>query len=141
MQIALFVLLFVISLFSISFYCTTNKSHDPKEVVIDETLGIFVSLMLSNILLNFINANQLFAKPIIFTWLGEIDCYFTSFSKTTIFYAILNFAFFRLFDITKPYPASFFDKKVKTSFGVIMDDIVAGIYSAIATTLCIVGLC
>ena len=38
------------------------------------------------------------------------------------------FILFRIFDITKPYPANYYDKKFKNSFGVIMDDVVAGLY-------------
>ena len=34
----------------------------------------------------------------------------------------------RYFDIKKPFPVSFFDKKFKNSFGVIIDDVVAGLY-------------
>jgi phosphatidylglycerophosphatase A len=36
---------------------------------------------------------------------------------------------FRLFDITKPWPASYFDLKVKGANGVLMDDIIAGLYA------------
>ena len=38
------------------------------------------------------------------------------------------FILFRYFDIKKPFPISFFDKKFKNSFGVIIDDVVAGLY-------------
>lgn len=40
---------------------------------------------------------------------------------------LLGFLLFRLFDITKPWPASYFDTKVKNGFGVTMDDVVAGL--------------
>ena len=38
------------------------------------------------------------------------------------------FILFRIFDITKPYPVSYYDKNFKNSFGVIMDDVCAGLY-------------
>ena len=38
------------------------------------------------------------------------------------------FILFRIFDIVKPYPISYYDKKFKNSFGVIMDDVCAGLY-------------
>ncbi len=38
-------------------------------------------------------------------------------------------ALFRVFDIFKIWPASFFDKKVKHGCGIILDDIIAGIYA------------
>jgi phosphatidylglycerophosphatase A len=43
------------------------------------------------------------------------------------------FALFRLFDITKPQPARWFDQSVKNGFGVMMDDVVAAFY----TLLCL----
>ena len=39
------------------------------------------------------------------------------------------FLLFRLFDITKPQPARFFDRQVKNGFGVMADDLVAAGYS------------
>ena len=49
--------------------------------------------------------------------------------------ALLLFAAFRLFDITKPWPASYFDKKVKNGFGVTMDDVAAGVYAGALVAL------
>ena len=43
------------------------------------------------------------------------------------FYFIM-FILFRIFDIAKPYPVSYYDKNFKNSFGVIMDDVCAGLY-------------
>ncbi|MGN0919981.1 MAG: phosphatidylglycerophosphatase A [Alphaproteobacteria bacterium] len=48
---------------------------------------------------------------------------------------IFGFLFFRLFDILKPWPASFFDRKVHTGFGVMMDDFAAAIYAMISLAL------
>ena len=44
------------------------------------------------------------------------------------FILFIFFILFRFFDIKKPFPINFFDKKIKNSFGVIFDDIIAGIY-------------
>ncbi len=41
----------------------------------------------------------------------------------------LAFLAFRLFDIVKPFPAGHFDRHVKNGFGVVADDLVAGIYA------------
>ena len=46
----------------------------------------------------------------------------------------IAFLLFRLFDITKPQPARFFDQKVKNGFGVMADDLVAAGYSILALT-------
>ena len=43
--------------------------------------------------------------------------------------ALAAFALFRLFDVLKPWPASFFDRKVKNGAGVVLDDVAAGLYS------------
>lgn len=43
---------------------------------------------------------------------------------------VLGFAAFRLFDILKPWPVSYFDRK-DGAFGVMMDDVAAGIYAAL----------
>ena len=41
---------------------------------------------------------------------------------------LIMLVMFRIFDITKPFPVSYYDKKFKNSFGVIMDDVCAGLY-------------
>jgi phosphatidylglycerophosphatase A len=62
---------------------------------------------------------------------------FLPFTWTT---ALLGFAFFRLFDIIKPPPASWFDRRVKNGIGVVMDDVVAGIYGAMALRFLLWGM-
>ena len=47
--------------------------------------------------------------------------------QVVTFYLIM-FILFRIFDIVKPYPVSYYDKNFKNSFGVVMDDIFAGLY-------------
>ena len=44
----------------------------------------------------------------------------------------LAFFFFRLFDITKPFPASFADRKIEGGLGIMLDDVFAGIYAFMA---------
>ena len=50
-----------------------------------------------------------------------------SFDEAIIFYGVC-FILFRFFDIVKPFPVNFIDKKFKNSFGVIMDDTCDGFY-------------
>ena len=45
---------------------------------------------------------------------------------------ITSFILFRFFDILKPYPINIIDKKMKNGLGIMLDDIIAGIYSTIA---------
>lgn len=46
------------------------------------------------------------------------------------FWQFAAFVLFRIFDITKPWPASYFDQRVKNGFGVMMDDVVAAGFAA-----------
>ncbi len=45
---------------------------------------------------------------------------------------VLGFFLFRFFDITKIPPARYFDRNLKNGYGVVLDDVVAGIYSCAA---------
>jgi len=48
---------------------------------------------------------------------------------------VLGFILFRLFDILKPFPISLLDKKVQGGFGVVVDDLVAGLFANIILQL------
>jgi phosphatidylglycerophosphatase A len=48
---------------------------------------------------------------------------------------ILGFALFRLFDIWKPWPIHIIDEKVQGGFGMVLDDIVAGLFAMILIQL------
>tara|TARA_B100000073_G_scaffold49171_1_gene36313 strand:- start:189 stop:683 length:495 start_codon:yes stop_codon:yes gene_type:complete len=102
--IILFVVFFI-SIYSINLFTKKNDNKDPKEVVIDEFIGQSIPICLYEI-------SHDKSDNII---------------KVLIIYSIM-FILFRIFDIFKPFPANFFDKNIKNSFGVIMDDICAGLY-------------
>ena len=108
-----FSIIFFILLFLYSFYAVKDtevkfKNKDPRQIVIDEVLGQSMPLIL---LLYLNQTNQLNIS---------IEIYY-----------ILSFLFFRFFDILKPFPVGYFDKNYKNYFGIIMDDIMAGLYSMI----------
>lgn len=44
---------------------------------------------------------------------------------------LLAFALFRLFDIVKPFPVSWFDRHIHGGIGIMLDDVMAGIYTLI----------
>ncbi len=44
---------------------------------------------------------------------------------------IIGFALFRLFDIWKPWPISVLDKQVHGGLGIMVDDILAGVFSLV----------
>ena len=87
---------------------------DHKSIVIDELAGMWVALV-----------------PVI---------YFASDQLERIIYACLALLFFRVFDILKPFPISYFDKKFKNGFGIVLDDLIAGIFSGILSVLIVVFL-
>jgi phosphatidylglycerophosphatase A len=47
----------------------------------------------------------------------------------------LGFVLFRIFDIAKPFPVNFFDQRFHGGLGIMLDDIIAGIYSLIILQL------
>ena len=99
------IIIFFISLYSINIFIKNLDNKDPKEVVIDEVIGQSIPICLYEI------AHE-----------GTKET-----SQVLTFYFIM-FVLFRIFDIAKPYPVSYYDKNFKNSFGVIMDDVCAGLY-------------
>jgi len=53
------------------------------------------------------------------------------FVPDTWFWWGLAFGLFRLFDITKPYPIAYFDSRIKNGFGVMLDDLLAALYTIV----------
>ena len=98
-------LVFIYSFYAVSEYIRYNENKDPKEIVIDEFIGQSIPI-----------------------YLYEIAHETTKDSQESILVYLYIFILFRYFDIKKPFPISFFDKKFKNSFGVIIDDVVAGLY-------------
>lgn len=43
----------------------------------------------------------------------------------------MGFVLFRFFDILKPFPIKWLDKKVKGGFGIMIDDVLAGVFAAV----------
>ncbi len=56
------------------------------------------------------------------------------------FNAILVFILFRFFDILKPYPIRLMERKIKGGPGIVLDDIMAGVYANISAHLVLWGL-
>ena len=48
---------------------------------------------------------------------------------------VLGFVLFRLFDVWKPWPISWLDRRVKGGMGVMVDDVVAGAFAAVVLAL------
>jgi len=50
---------------------------------------------------------------------------------------VLGFLLFRLFDIWKPWPIGLVDRKVQGGLGIVIDDVLAGVFAAICLQLAI----
>jgi phosphatidylglycerophosphatase A len=48
---------------------------------------------------------------------------------------VAGFVLFRVFDVWKPWPASWADRSVKGGFGTMLDDVIAGVYAAAVLAL------
>lgn len=50
-------------------------------------------------------------------------------------WVFIGFALFRLFDIVKPWPIGWLDRRVRGGFGIMLDDILAAVYAALCLQL------
>ena len=113
-----FIFIFFITLiiFLYSFMAINNsfdefRSDDPQEIVVDEVAGQLLSLL-------------------------AIPIYETLYPLPIIYYCITSFILFRLFDVLKPYPVNYVDNNIKGALGIMLDDVLAAIYSIIV--LCVI---
>ena len=99
-------LLFCVSYFVLKSYSLENE--DPKWVVIDEVIGMGVACALY------------FRYYGCYHWLG----------------LVFLFCFFRLFDIVKPFPIDWVERRTRqlnVPFSILIDDVVAGVFAGLAT--------
>ncbi|HJN24545.1 MAG TPA: phosphatidylglycerophosphatase A, partial [Rhodospirillales bacterium] len=73
-------------------------------------------------------------------WLTLVPAAYLSPNSPDLMAYLVAFALFRLTDIFKPWPASWADKNIKGGLGIMVDDIIAAIYSAIGLALYLVYL-
>ena len=97
-------IIFIYSFFAINHSFDEFKSQDPQEIVVDEVVGQLLVLL-------------------------SIPIYETLYPLPVIYYCAGSFFLFRLFDIWKPYPVNYVDDNVSGSLGIMLDDIIAAIYS------------
>lgn len=95
-------LLILLAVMAAEAYEIKFQSHDSKEIVIDELVGMLVTM----------------------TWL-PLD--WQSF--------VFGFALFRFFDVLKPFPIRYVDRRVPGGIGVVADDLLAGLFSNILLQL------
>ena len=99
------IIIFFISLYAVNIFIKDLTNKDPKEVVIDEFIGQSIPICLY-----------------------EVAHGMPKDSDQVLKFYFIMFILFRIFDIVKPFPVNYYDKNFKNSFGVIMDDVCAGLY-------------
>ena len=105
------IFLITLIIFFYSFVAINNSfaefdADDPPEIVIDEVIGQMLPLL-------------------------AIPIYETLYPLPTMYYCAAAFLSFRLFDVWKPYPISYVDNNIKGSLGIMLDDILASVYSIV----------
>ena len=87
-------------------YESNTEIHDNQQIVIDETVGVWLTIVI------------------------------TSFFTSDLFIlAIISFISFRVYDILKPLGIGFIDKEISGGNGVLLDDILAGIFAGFTNIL------
>ena len=99
--------IFIVSIYLIDSLKNFFSNIDAKEIVIDEFIGQSIPILSFYGFLEKENINMF------------------------IIVVFASFILFRIFDIFKPYPINLIDQKLKNGFGVMLDDIIAGIFSSI----------
>jgi len=102
---AVLVLAFVFGVWACDWAVRALKVSDPGAVVWDEFVGLWIAL-----------------TPLLWMPKGAL-------------WICAGFILFRIFDIAKPWPVSWADRHVGGGFGVMLDDVFAGLYAALAMIL------
>ena len=93
---------FAVGVWACNWFVRELNADDPGAAVADEFVGLWIALL------------PLLSQP----W--------------SSWHVVEGFALFRVFDIVKPWPVSWADRRVGGGFGVMLDDAIAGIYAAVA---------
>ena len=104
---------FFYSLYAIESIKSQFQQKDAKQIVIDEVIGQSIPILL----IEYITFLQ------------------TQSFGADLYLYVASFFLFRFFDILKPFPIKYFDKNYKNSFGILFDDVLAGIYTLIVLLL------
>ena len=102
------VLLFFVGVWATKIVIDETGIKDPSKVVIDETVGQLLS----------------------FAFIAYLAPEYLSEPDNFIFY-MFGFALFRFFDIIKMGPVKYFDSKVLNAYGVMLDDVCAGLLASV----------
>jgi phosphatidylglycerophosphatase A len=103
--LAAIVVIFIAGLWASGVYAAASSTHDPGVVVIDEVAG---------------------------QWLALFPLALTPMALDPVLY-VTAFITFRVFDVLKPWPANYFDQNLPGAWGIMADDIAAGVYAGAVT--------
>ena len=109
------ILVFTYSLYAIKTIENEFEQKDARQIVIDEVIGQSIPILLIEYMTY--SQNQSFGAD--------------------LYLYLMSFFLFRFFDIFKPFPIRYFDKNYKNSFGILFDDVLAGVYTLILVLLLI----
>ena len=115
--IIIIVIFFIVSIYSIILIDKLSnhfRKKDPEEIVIDEFIGQSIPII---IIYSIFRINEVMFEE-----------FFTNFIPLSF---LILFVLFRFFDILKPFPINLVDKKMKNGFGIVLDDVIAGIFTTI----------
>jgi len=107
----------IIAIFEINKYEKDTGMHDQQHIVIDETVGIWIALLIAT------------------SMLQQVDYPYSFISSI-----VLSFINFRLFDIWKPSTIGKIDRDVPGGLGVMGDDILAGIAGGLLSAVVMFGI-
>ncbi len=93
---------------------------DPGFIVVDEVVGQWIAML---------------PLPFLYSLLNS-DTFYLYFAVI----AAVAFITFRVFDIWKPWPVNYVDKNVHGGYGIMLDDVIAGMYALIITSALAVGM-
>ena len=111
------IIVFIFSFKAINIYLRNENKDDPSEIVVDEFIGQSI--------------------PVILFEIFHGDRNYSAYDTIQIY--LWFFLLFRVFDGLKPFPIDYVDKKFKNSFGILFDDILAGVYVVLCLILFMVG--
>lgn len=107
----------VIGIFEVNKYEKTTGTHDQQHIVIDEAVGMWLSLMIAH-----------------------STAMSMGYAYAEIIAIVLSFASFRLFDIWKPSTIGWIDRELQGGMGVMLDDVLAGFAGGLLSALVLIGL-
>ena len=116
--------IFIAGYYSTKQYLKDTKKEDPSEVVIDEVVGQLLAFLLSFVFMLFITNKESL------TFLTVDHKIFTC-----LYFFIFPIILFRIYDIKKPWIIGKIDSKMKNALGVMLDDVVGGVFAGLTNSV------